>query len=56
MTIITLHHLFCGNCVKLEGFVLGVGIFPRGTSAPEELRPKTNPDLKKRDAQLLLSK
>ena len=29
MTIITLHHLFYGHCMKLSGFVLGRGIFPR---------------------------
>ena len=63
MTIITLHHLCFGHCVKSLVIVLMPRYFFFGSCAPSEkyLGPNQSPpishnDLKKDGAQLLLSK
>ena len=67
MTIITLHHLFCGHCVNSSVIVLDLGIFLRELRSLEKYAPSKNTSVQnnhirfhtmtsKRDgAQLLLS-
>ena len=62
MTIITLYHLFFGPCVNSSVIVLVVGIFSLGAVLPQKNTSAQNDhlwfshnDLKKDDAQLLLS-
>ena len=55
MTIITLHHLFFGQCVNLSEIVMDLGTFLRERSGPKQSPLKSHNDLKKDGAQLVLS-